>query len=108
MDESLSLAELLARLGITDLFCESVADLSGVDGSRELYVSAVLHRAVVDVNEEGTEAAAATVVFEKPKCAPGRSPEYLFRADRPFLFFIQHRHTRALLFLGRLTRPPTA
>jgi len=108
MDEALSLAELLAGLGITDLFCESVADLSGVDGSRELYVSAVLHRAVVDVNEEGTEAAAATAVVMMMRCATVMSQEHLFRADRPFLFFIQHRHTRALLFLGRLTRPPTA
>ena len=108
MDESLSLADLLAGLGITDLFRESVADLSGVDGSRELYVSAVLHRAMVDVNEEGTEAVAATAVGIA-KCPTASLQEHLcFRADRPFLFFIRHRRTRALLFLGRLTRPPTA
>ena len=106
MDVSLSLADLLARLGITDLFCESVADLSGVDGSRELYVSAALQRAVVDVNEEGTEAVAATAV-KVPFPTASLQEHLCFHADRPFLFFIRHRRTRALLFLGRLTRPPT-
>ena len=105
LDERLNLAQLLAAMGMRDLFTEGVADLSGIDGSRELYVSEVLHRAVVEVNEEGTEAAAVTAM-NMTIGGPGRSSR-LFRADRPFLFFIQHRATKSVLFLGRLVRPPT-
>jgi len=85
-----------------------VADLSGVDVTRELFVSEVLHRAVVEVNEEGTEAAAATAVGMVWLCADIASKEYEFRADRPFLFFIQDKLTRSILFLGRLVKPPCA
>jgi len=56
---------------------------------------------VVDVNEEGTEAAAATLEAVEE----GISEEINFRADRPFLFFIQHKATKSILFLGRLVRP---
>lgn len=108
LDEKLSLAEMLAGMGMKDLFTEGVADLSGVDGTRELFVSQVLHRAVVEVNEEGTEAAAATAVVMLEMCAAIVSEEYEFRADRPFLFFIQHKETRSILFLGRLVKPPPA
>jgi len=82
---------------------ESVADLSGVDGTKEPYVSKVLHRAVVDVNEEGTEAAAATAIKCVALCA--RPPPPQFRADHPFLFFIQDKATKSILFLGRLVKP---
>ena len=105
LDERLSLVQLLAAMGMRDLFTRT-ADLSGIDGSRELCVSEVLHRAVVEVNEEGTEAAAAAamgvMVF-------GSASMYtrVFCADRPFLFFIQHRATKSILFLGRLVKPPT-
>ena len=65
----------------------------------------VLHRAVVDVNEEGTEAAAATAVVYLLGCA--RFPREIleFRADRPFLFFIRDNATKSILFIGRLVRP---
>jgi len=108
MDVRLSLAESLCDLGMSDLFQGGVADLSGVDGSKELYVSKVLHRAVVDVNEEGTEAAAATAVVMQLRCAMMPKKEFQFRADHPFLFFIQHKPTGSILFLGRLAKPPTA
>ena len=108
LDEKLSLVKALDGLGMKDLFMEGVADLSGVDGSRELYVSKVLHRAVVDVNEEGTEAAAATAVVMQMRCAAFISKEYQFRADRPFLFFIQHKPTKSILFLGQLVKPSSA
>ena len=108
MDVRLSLSESLCDLGMSDLFQEGVADLSGVDGSKELYVSKVLHRAVVDVNEEGTEAAAATAVVMQLRCAMMPKKEFQFRADRPFLLFIQHKPTGSILFLGRLAKPPTA
>ena len=105
MDEMLSLVEALDGLGMKDLFMEGVADLSGVDGSCELYVSKVLHRAVVDVNEEGTEAAAATAMMAM--CCSAPLDPNQFRADRPFLFFIQHKPTQSILFLGRLVKPPS-
>jgi len=105
LDEKLSLAEVLSGMGMKDLFTEGAADLSGVDGTKELYVSKVLHRAVVDVNEEGTEAAAATACVVHRLCysEPNR-----FRADHPFLFFIQDKATKSIIFLGRLAKPPAA
>jgi len=103
LDEQLSLAESLGGMGMKDLFVDGVADLSGVDGTHQLYVSSVLHRAVVDVNEEGTEAAAATALTMETMCA--RFEECIFRADHPFLFFIEHKPTRSIVFLGRLVKP---
>jgi len=79
-------------------------DVMFYTGTRELYVSKVLHRAVVDVNEEGTEAAAATAVIMMTRCAV-ITKEIYFRADHPFLFYIQDRSTKSILFLGRLARP---
>ena len=105
LDEKLSLADMLAGMGMKDLFIQGVADLSGMDGSKELYVSKVLHRAVVEVNEEGTEAAAATAVVMM-LCSMIEK-EINFRANHPFLFFIQDKATRSILFLGRLARPPS-
>jgi len=104
LDEKLSLAEVLGQMGMGDLFTSGVADLSGVDGSKELHVSEVLHRAVVEVNEEGTEAAAATAVILQKSAIVGF--ENNFRADRPFLFFIQDKATESVLFLGRFVKPP--
>jgi len=109
LDEKLSLVEALSGMGIKDLFVDGAADLSGVDGSRELYVSKVLHRAVVDVNEEGTEAAAATAMtYAVYACILPLKTLPQFRADHPFLFFIQHNATKSILFLGRLVKPPSA
>jgi len=102
LDERLSLAKMLKRMGMRDLFTERDADLSGIDGSRELYVSKVIHQAVVEVNEEGTEAAAATAVIIAGLSA---QMDIHFRADRPFLFFIQHKDTKSILFLGRFVKP---
>jgi len=100
LDEKISLSEMLAAMGMSDLFVPSVADLSGIDGSKELCVSQVVHRAVVEVNEEGTEAAGTTNVFLCSLCLDS------FCANHPFLFFIQDKATRSILFLGRLVKPP--
>ena len=105
LDEKLSLIEVLTSMGMKDLFMDGVADLSGVDGTKELFVSKVLHRAVVDVNEEGTEAAAATACMIQFCCFV---EPFRFRADHPFLFFIQDKTTKSVLFLGRLAKPPAA
>ena len=103
LEQSMSLMDTLKSLGMKDLFDESKCDLSGVDGSRNLYVSHVIHKAYVDVNEEGTEAAAATAVLMQIRCMP--RPPLAFRADHPFLFFIKHIQSGSVLFMGRLVNP---
>lgn len=101
-----SLADALASLGMTLVFSDD-ADLSGIASGEELYISAVIHKAFVDVNEEGTEAAAATAVGVAATAAPIDKPEepVVFRADHPFLYLIRHNSTGAILFLGRLSEP---
>ena len=105
LDEKLGLTEILAAMGLTDMFDMKSADFSGIDGTKDLCVSKVLHQAVIDVNEEGTEAAAATAVVMMIRCAPMHKDPFEFRADRPFLFFIRDNLTNSALFLGRLVRP---
>ncbi len=92
-------AELQA-LGMTDAF-SAKADFSGMDGRPDwLYIASVLHKAFVDVNEEGTEAAAATAVVMGVKSLP-----FEFRADHPFIFLIHGNVTHSILFLGRVVNP---
>ncbi len=97
-----SLARVLASMGMTDAFSRE-ADFSGMTGDTELFISAVIHKAFVDVNEEGTEAAAATAVVMTLKSAPLRPP--IFRADHPFLFLIRDNQSGSILFLGRVVNP---
>jgi serpin B len=98
---ALRLDAALKSLGMVDAF-SGRADFSGMDGSRELYLGAVLHKAFVKVNEEGTEAAAATAAAMLLKGLP-REP--VFRADHPFLFLIRENRTGSILFLGRVANP---
>lgn len=100
-----SLARTLKAMGMTDAFSVKDADFSGMTGERDLYISAVVHKAFVAVDEEGTEAAAATgVVMALRSTAVPRSPR-VFRADHPFLFLIRHKASGAVLFLGRVNDP---
>lgn len=97
------LDKALVALGMRDAFDPQKANFSGMDGrSNWLYIGAVLHKAFVDVNEEGTEAAAATSVIMRVTMA---APPPLFRADHPFLFLIRENKSGSILFLGRLTDP---
>jgi len=101
---SFRLDKALSAMGMADAFNVSKADFSGMDGRPGwLYLGAVLHKTYVNVNEEGTEAAAATPVMAKPTAAPGQPP--VFRADHPFWFAICDTQSGTLLFLGRLTDP---
>jgi serpin B len=68
-----------------------------------LYVSAVIHKAYVDVNEEGTEAAAATAVVTRSLASLTRP--IIFRADHPFMFLIRDNRSGSILFMGRVTNP---
>jgi serpin B len=97
------LESVLSALGMTDPF-SARADFSGMDGARDMLISAVIHKAFVDVNEEGTEAAAATAVVMRGM-AVRREPSLTFRADHPFLFLIRENHSGSILFMGRLADP---
>lgn len=96
------LDESLQSMGMTDAFTGQ-ADFSGMEESRELYLGAVLHKAFVSVNEEGTEAAAATAVILQTKSVSFMSVDFI--ADHPFIFLIRDNRTGSILFLGRVVRP---
>lgn len=105
IEETLELKEILCSMGMKSVFSMESADLSGIDGTRSLYASKVVHKAFVDVNEEGTEAAAATVLGINTRSIRLPNETVDFRADRPFLFFIREEETKAILFLGRALKP---
>lgn len=100
----LKLNQAMITLGMADAFDPTRADFSGMNGQRDLYISAAFHKAFVEVNEEGTEAAAATGVVVATRAALPK-PTPVFRADHPFVFLIRHNATGAILFLGRLSDP---
>ncbi len=93
----------LMSLGMRDAFDDMLADFSGMTGSRDLYISMVIHQSFIEVNEEGTEAAAATAVIMSGKSIALQP--ILFKADRPFIFLIHHIQTNTILFMGRLVEP---
>ena len=97
--ESLELKPTLQALGMRAAF-ERSADFSGITGANDLWIDTVVHKAFIEVNEEGTEAAAATGVG-----LAGRSSPEIFRVDRPFLFFLRDLNTGAILFMGRVVDP---
>jgi serpin B len=93
------LANVLIKMGMPHAFRD--ADFSGMTGKKDLFISKVIHKAFVNVNEEGTEAAAATAVV----ALRGISKTLLFRADHPFVFLIRENKTGSILFLGRIIDP---
>ncbi len=104
LTRSLTLNRYLQALGIRLAFQGGAADFSGMDGqSGNLFIDSVLHKAFVEVNEEGTEAAAATAVVMRLTMVVDPPP--VFRADRPFLFLIRECATGSILFMGRLADP---
>jgi serpin B len=100
------LHDTLSEMGMPSAFVLGVADFSGMDGTTNLFVSDVFHKAYVEVNEEGTEAAAATAVPHSMGASdPGITTIPLFRADHPFIFLIQDNENGNILFLGRVVEP---
>ncbi|WOX57175.1 serpin family protein [Methanoculleus receptaculi] len=99
LDASYGLTPALAAMGMPTAFTGGDADLSGMDGTRDLFVTGIFHKAFVDVNEEGTEAAAATGV------AAGLGVTPVFRADHPFVFLITEKDSGTILFAGRVVNP---
>ena len=104
LETSFELNRTLVTMGMKQAFSHA-ADFSGISSAEALYISAVLHKAYVDVNEEGTEAAAATGVVMKAMAMPPLEPIPVFRANHPFLFLIRDTKAGSILFMGRLTSP---
>lgn len=101
-EKEFSLAETLTQMGMPDAFCSGSPDFSGLDGSKSLCISQVFHKAFVAVDEQGTEAAAASAVVMVESAF---TPELLLIVDRPFVFIIHDKITGSILFVGRLLNP---
>jgi serpin B len=106
LTEQFRLDRTLEGMGMKDAFGSS-ADFSGMSGKPELCIGAVVHKAYVEVNEEGTEAAAATGAVMRLTATLRQEPK-IFRADHPFLFLIRDRRSGSILFVGRLMDPGSA
>ena len=104
-ESEFSLGDTLAGMGMPDAFGD-VADFSGMTGSKDLWVSEIVRKAFVSVDEKGTEAAAATVVA-MAESGPGKEPIPV-TVDRPFIFLIRDIGTGTVLFLGRVSNPDPA
>ncbi|HQI70093.1 MAG TPA: serpin family protein [Bacteroidales bacterium] len=96
------LSEVLQQMGMKEAFSDN-ADFSGMTGKKDLKISKVIHKAFVEVNESGTEAAAASAVVMRVKSMPANQPE--FRADHPFLFIIKENTQNRILFIGNIFNP---
>ncbi|KAF7481069.1 Hypothetical predicted protein [Marmota monax] len=102
LQEDYEMKSVLQRLGMVDAFQPGQADLSAMSTETDLCLSKVVHKNVMEVNKEGTEAAAATavnIVLFGSSCKP------TFCANHPFLFFIRHNETNTVLFCGRFSSP---
>ncbi|XP_026109886.1 leukocyte elastase inhibitor isoform X6 [Carassius auratus] len=105
MEESYDMKSLLISMGMEDVFDLQKVNLSGMSPNNDLVVTKVIHKAFVEVNEEGTEAAAATGVVILGATALKPEDPKIFIADHPFLFFIRHNPSNSILFYGRFCSP---
>jgi len=102
VEADVKIKAVLTEMGITDLFDIDTADLSGISGINELYVSDAFHKAFVEVNEEGSEAAAATAAMIELRCLPPRTEPFI--CDHPFIYLIRDNSSKLILFVGRLSQ----
>lgn len=102
-ESSISAAEVLKQLGMLAAFDPGSADFSGINADTELFISEVIHKATITVDEKGTEAAAATAIIMKMTSMPAEPIELTL--DRPFMFAIEHQPTGTVLFMGRVVAP---
>ncbi|XP_078794526.1 leukocyte elastase inhibitor-like isoform X7 [Oryzias latipes] len=102
MEQKYDMKKVLVSMGMADAFDMSKCDFSGMSPANDLVLSEVFHKAFVEVNEEGTEAAAATAAVMMLRCALMPAA---FIADHPFLFFIRHNSSMSILFAGRYCSP---
>lgn len=105
LETDYDLGEILKSMGMPNAFDD--ADFSGMDGRKDLFISKIIHKAYIDVNEKGTEAAAVTSVVMVFTCSPNSKPPQIpiFRADHSFIFFIINKSTDSILFMGRMVNP---
>lgn len=100
ISSNFNLNEVLDAMGIKDVFNERDADLDNIAQNVELYVSRIMHSAKITVDEEGAVASSATVVETESKMEPP-----IFRANRPFLFFLYDKYTKSVIFAGKYADP---
>lgn len=102
LEERYELKSLLRSMGMEDAFSKGQANFLEMSESNDLFLSKVFHQATVEVNEEGTEAAAGTGAVMSGRTGHG-GPQFV--ADHPFLFLIMHKITKTILFFGRFVSP---
>ena len=102
---SIGLEKILAAMGMPTALDESSADFSGMTTDEKLFIGAVIHQANITVDEDGTEAAAATAVVMATTSAAQPDQPVTFTVDRPFVFAIRDQSTNAILFLGHIGDP---
>ncbi|XP_055962966.1 serpin B12 [Sorex fumeus] len=102
LEDSYDLNSILQDMGITDIFDETKADLTGISPNPNFYLSKVIHKTFVEVDENGSEAAAASGAVGMEKSSPSW---VTFNVNHPFLFFIRHKKTQTILFYGRVLSP---
>ncbi len=103
VESSFGLKDTLSEMGMPDAFEPGIADLSGMDGTKDLYISAVEHKAFIDVDENGTEAAAATSIIVGLTSMPVEVNK--LKIDRPFIYFILDNESGSILFMGQMLDP---
>ncbi|NXK08713.1 SPB10 protein, partial [Herpetotheres cachinnans] len=101
LEENYDLKSTLSSMGIQNAFDSVQADFTGMSVKKDFFISKVIHKAFMEVNEEGTEAAVATGFL----VLRSKAPTMTFKADHPFLFFIRHNKSQTILFFGRLCSP---
>ncbi len=104
-EAEVNLTEKLPAMGMSSAFNADQADFSGMDGRKDLYISDVFHKAYINVDENGTEAAAATVAVVGLTAIQAPQEPVILTIDRPFIYMIYNRTTHTILFLGRVTNP---
>jgi serpin B len=105
MTQQFFLGGTLSAMGMAQAFQKGAADFSGMTGKRDFWISAAIHKAFIDVNEEGTEAAAATGIVMRSMAMQREQPPIVFRADHPFVFLIRDNRSGGILFMGRVADP---
>ena len=105
IDHEVQPAEILKHFGMTDAFQEGKADFTGISKEVRLFISGIFHKAFIEVNEEGTEAAAATAAVVQAESAEEPQKEMDFVANRPFSFVLRDRITNSIVFIGKVKDP---
>jgi serpin B len=100
----MDLNDTMKALGMKLAFTPN-ANFSGITGNSDLYINKAVHQTFINVDEKGTEAAAATAISMNLTSAPDPEPPYVFKADHPFIYVIMDRSTGTILFMGRLSKP---